>query len=33
MKWFLKLLLSALAVLLLANILPGIDVKSYTYAI
>ena len=33
MKWFLKLLLTALAVLLLANVLPGVDVKSYTYAI
>ncbi|MDG1329005.1 MAG: phage holin family protein [Flavobacteriaceae bacterium] len=33
MKWILKLLLTALAVLLLANILPGVDVKSYTYAI
>lgn len=33
MKWILKLLLTALAVLLLANILPGVDVTSYTYAI
>ena len=33
MKFILKLLLTALAVLLLANILPGVDVKSYTYAI
>ena len=33
MKWFLKLLLSALAVFLLANILPGVVVESYMYAI
>jgi putative membrane protein len=33
MKWILKLLLTALAVLLLANILPGVAVISYTYAI
>jgi len=33
MKWIIKLLLTALAVLLLANILPGVDVTSYTYAI
>lgn len=33
MKWILKLLLTALAVLFLANILPGVDVTSYTYAI
>lgn len=33
MKWFLKLLLTALAVLLLANVLPGVDLKGYTYAI
>ncbi len=33
MKWFLKLLLTALAVFLLANILPGVVVESYMYAI
>ena len=33
MKWILKLLLTALAVLLVANILPGVAVISYTYAI
>ena len=29
MKWILKLLLTALAVLLVANILPGVSVTSY----
>ena len=33
MKFFLKLLLTALAVILLANILPGITVLNYTTAI
>ncbi len=33
MKIFLKLLLTALAVILLANILPGITVNNYTTAI
>ena len=33
MKWILKLLLTALAVLLLANILPGVAVTSYAYAV
>lgn len=33
MKFILRLLLSALAVVLLANILPGVDVASYWIAI
>ena len=33
MKWFLKLLLTAVAVFILEKILPGITVESYTYAI
>ena len=33
MKWILKLLLTALAVLLVANILPGVAVTNYLYAI
>lgn len=33
MKFILKILLSALAVLLLANILPGVDVEGYVTAI
>ena len=33
MKWILKLFLTALAVLLLANILPGVAVTSYAYAV
>jgi putative membrane protein len=33
MKWILKLLLTALAVLLLANILPGVAVTTYAYTV
>lgn len=33
MKWFVKLLLTALAVIILAKILPGVALKTYGYAI
>ncbi len=33
MKWFLKLLLTAIAVIILAKILPGVFLEGYGYAI
>ncbi len=33
MKWFIKLLLSAIAVIILAKILPGVSLVGYGYAI
>jgi putative membrane protein len=33
MKWILKLLLTAVAVVILAKVLPGVEVASYGYAI
>ena len=33
MKWILKLLLTAVAVVILAKVLPGVEVVSYGYAI